>query len=202
MRRKHFVTTSLACCAFAAILNAVVSQYRITVAQQQQLVQQVEQAEQAAAVFRARSAGSAAGFAWRPSPPAAASVVEYGGDGNSDNKNNNSNNNNNNNNNNNSTLSSPLPLPLPIRVVERYLRWHSSDALLQEEYDNNEKSSGIIGSISRRKYALAYYHCPFSAGNRLHEFMNGAFLACLAFCFLFLGRSFVRSVHVKSVGPS
>jgi len=201
MRRKHFVTTSLACCVFAAILNAVVSQYRITVAQQQQLVQQAEQAEQAAAVFRARSAGSAAGFAWRPSPPAAASVVEYGGDGNSDNKNNNSNNSNNNKNN-NSTLSSPLPLPLPIRVVERYLRWHSSDALLQEEYDNNEKSSGIIGSISRRKYALAYYHCPFSAGNRLHEFMNGAFLACLAFCFLFLGRSFVRSVHVKSVGPS
>lgn len=50
-------------------------------------------------------------------------------------------------------------LPVPVQVMEQYRRWHSVDALRSNPHN--------------RTYALAFYTCPYSAGNRIHEFVNG-----------------------------
>jgi len=50
-------------------------------------------------------------------------------------------------------------LPLPLQVIERYKEWHSEESLRRSPRD--------------RQFLVGYYSCPTSAGNRIHEFMNG-----------------------------
>ena len=59
------------------------------------------------------------------------------------------------------------PLPVPMQVMEQYIREHSGEALRLDPHPQ------------RRKYALAFYQCPVSAGNRLHHFWNNLLWAIL-----------------------
>ena len=54
------------------------------------------------------------------------------------------------------------PLPLPIQVMEQYIREHSVEALRADPHPE------------RRKYALALYQCPKSAGNMM-KYVHGLF---------------------------
>jgi len=58
-------------------------------------------------------------------------------------------------------------LPVPFRVIEQYKKWHSVDALRRNPDARN------------RKFAVAFYSCPYSAGNRLHEFFNDLLFSIL-----------------------
>jgi hypothetical protein len=58
-----------------------------------------------------------------------------------------------------------LDLPVPLQILEDYREQHSVESL--------SHSPGC------RKYLLAHYRCPVSAGNRMHEFMNSYFWAVL-----------------------
>jgi len=64
------------------------------------------------------------------------------------------------------------PLPRPIWVMERYREWHSVESLLRTSAAAAAAQEEELGEKSRR-YAVGFYQCPISAGNRLHEFMNG-----------------------------
>jgi hypothetical protein len=57
-------------------------------------------------------------------------------------------------------------LPLPLQVIEQYKQWHSVDNLLRND---------TVG----RKYSLAFYQCPSTAGNRMHQFFNDFLWAVL-----------------------
>ena len=52
----------------------------------------------------------------------------------------------------------PFHLPLPLQILEEYRQQHSVESLIQ-----------FPGC---RKFIIATYRCPHSAGNRLHEFAN------------------------------
>jgi hypothetical protein len=58
-------------------------------------------------------------------------------------------------------------LPLPLQVIEQYKRWHSVDSLIRNETNG-------------RKYSLAFYQCPLTAGNRMHHFFNDFLWAILS----------------------
>lgn len=57
----------------------------------------------------------------------------------------------------------PSDLPIPLKILQEYKRQHSLESLKQ--------------SPGCRKYLVASYRCPISAGNRLHEFANSFFWA-------------------------
>jgi len=62
-------------------------------------------------------------------------------------------------------------VPTPVQIMELYREQHSVQALESEMSANigNGKPSPTT-----RTYAVAFYSCPHSAGNRLHEFLNYA----------------------------
>jgi len=64
-----------------------------------------------------------------------------------------------------------VPLPLPVQVIDRYKRWRT-DNLVDDDTD---------GDTDGGRYVLAYYQCPYAAGNRIHEFLNGT---CAVACVL------------------
>lgn len=69
----------------------------------------------------------------------------------------------------------PPPMTLaPVRLIERYKEWHGVGALEGEQRTDDENPRGS-GDAHGRKYAIAFYNCPFGAGNRIHEFLNGKF---------------------------
>lgn len=53
-------------------------------------------------------------------------------------------------------------VPLPVQVIERYIRWHSDDALRADvdRHLTNNNDSNVIN----RKYAVGMYQCPNAAG--------------------------------------
>ncbi|GKY94401.1 hypothetical protein MPSEU_000406100 [Mayamaea pseudoterrestris] len=64
-----------------------------------------------------------------------------------------------------SLTSKKQTLPLPLQILEDYRQHHSVDSVTQRP--------------ECRKFLIAYYRCPQSAGNRLHEFLNSYFWAVL-----------------------
>jgi hypothetical protein len=49
-------------------------------------------------------------------------------------------------------------LPEPLQVFRQYQQWHSEESVRHSPHN--------------RTFALAYYSCPFQAGNRLHHYFN------------------------------
>jgi len=58
-------------------------------------------------------------------------------------------------------------LPVPVRIMELYKQQHGHDALLRDYSSSSSKTN-----LDQRRYAVGFYVCPLSAGNRLHEFFN------------------------------
>lgn len=75
---------------------------------------------------------------------------------------------------------SKMELPLPIEVVEEYIKWHGVAALRREwgymaGYNNDHTEK-----LTVRKYAIMFYQCPVSAGNRIHEALNDFLYAIIS----------------------
>lgn len=63
----------------------------------------------------------------------------------------------------------------PQRVMERYIQMHSVDQLQRECPHVKQQQVNLkrhCPEISKRKFAVGFYSCPYQAGNRLHHFMN------------------------------
>ena len=63
-----------------------------------------------------------------------------------------------------SNANSTRNLPGPLGVIEQYKAWHSHEALSGDAHDD-------------RRYMVAYYQCPISAGNWLHYFTSAFYWA-------------------------
>jgi len=61
--------------------------------------------------------------------------------------------------------SNDVTKPPPMKVLEQYKRWHSEETL-------NREYASKSSVIHNRTFALAYYTCPFAAGNQMNEFIN------------------------------
>lgn len=68
------------------------------------------------------------------------------------------------------------PLSRAMTVVRNYIKKHSEYELEKEFHLNHENSELGISTagdlFGGRRFAIAYYSCPYQAGNRLHHFMN------------------------------
>lgn len=56
------------------------------------------------------------------------------------------------------TSDGSLTLPIPVQAVERYIQWHSVDALRRDFRNGND------GDLRRRTFAIGMYQCPAAAG--------------------------------------
>ena len=80
----------------------------------------------------------------------------------------------------------PHNLPLPLQMLEEYRQQHSVESLTQ-----------FPGC---RKFIIATYRCPHSAGNRLHEFANAYFWAVVlnrTLLYKYLDESYCSALQTK-----
>lgn len=77
-------------------------------------------------------------------------------------------------------LSPSSPAFPVLNVMRDYINMHSGQQLERELEScigttQNETASLLskCKPIARRRFAIAFYSCPYQAGNRLHHFMNG-----------------------------
>ena len=65
-------------------------------------------------------------------------------------------------------------LPYPLRMMEQYKAWHSHEALERDFSHRHDNPH-----LQQRRYIVAYYQCPVSAGNWLHYFTSALYWGML-----------------------
>lgn len=80
------------------------------------------------------------------------------------------------NNNNNNNNNHPLLLPPPMQLLQEYIQQHNADAVRrewkeqqQQQQQHDHKYNHTAHYYSRRRYLVAHYSCPDSAGNWMHD---------------------------------